>query len=74
MSSILIDDNDFEFTKTTVSAEAKWACLDELKEGKKSYETQVELHQNFRCFNHKNVKNNYYLSPLLRKEYTLIIV
>lgn len=35
MSSILIDDNDFEFTKTTVSAEAKWACLDELKEGKK---------------------------------------
>lgn len=35
VSSILIDDNDLEFTKTTVSAEAKWACLDKLEEGKK---------------------------------------
>lgn len=39
VSSILIDDNDLEFTKTTVSAEVKWAYLEKLKEGeKKSYE------------------------------------
>lgn len=35
VSSILIEDNDLEFTKTTVSAEAKWACWEKLKEQKK---------------------------------------
>lgn len=32
VSSTLIDDNDLEFTKTTVSAEAKWACSEKLEE------------------------------------------
>lgn len=42
VSSTLIDDNDLEFTKTTVSAEAKWACSEKMEEKKKTKQTTYE--------------------------------